>query len=188
MDLLCTIRLTFFIEIISFAIIFIVTCGMNKAFLDKFDESILVLLQNDARQSVSDIASSIGLSEPACYRRIRRLREDGIVDKEIAIVNPRVLGWPLSMMVLLSLETDRSQVIDKFVKRLQAIPEVLDIWYVTGDYDFVLHVIAQDMAYFETFARRVFHSDVHVKSFKTLVTMRHSKKYSPIPATSDTKR
>lgn len=161
---------------------------MNSHSLDKFDKSILVLLQRDARLSVSDIASSVGLSEPACYRRIRQLRDSGTIDREVAVIKPRIMGWPLSMLVLVTLETDRSQIMDELVKRLDAIPEVLDVWYVTGDHDLVLHVIAQDMEYFEDFARRALHSDTNVRSFKTLVVMRNCKRLSPIPAISNPDR
>jgi Lrp/AsnC family transcriptional regulator, leucine-responsive regulatory protein len=158
---------------------------MSKQILDKFDESILFLLQRDARLPVSNIAISVGLSEPACYKRIKRLRECGAIEREVVLVKPHVMGWPLSMLILITLETDRSQVIDQFVKRLQAIDEVLDVWYVTGDHDFVLHVVAQNMECYEQFARRVLHSDTNVRSFKTLVTMRHCKRLSPIPAIID---
>lgn len=154
---------------------------MGIKILDKFDKFILLVLQQDARQPVSEIASSVGLSEPACYRRIKQLREGGFIDREVAVIKPQVMGWPVSMLVLVSLETDRTQVIDEMVKRLQAIDEVLDVWYVTGDHDFVLHVIARDMEYFENFARRTLHSDANVRSFKTLVVMRHCKRLSAIP-------
>ncbi len=154
---------------------------MSNPILDKFDTAILALLQRDARQPITEIALSVGLSEPACYRRIKQLRENGVIDREVAVIKPQLMGWPVSMLVLVTLETDRTQVIDEWVKRLQGIDEVLDVWYVTGDHDFVLHVVARDMEYFENFARRVIHSNAHVQSFKTLVVMRHSKKLSPIP-------
>jgi Lrp/AsnC family transcriptional regulator, leucine-responsive regulatory protein len=155
---------------------------MKRPLLDKFDDAILALLQANARLPVAEIAAHIGLSEPACYRRIRQLRENGAIEREVAVVNASALGWPLGMIVLVSLETDRSSVVDKLLKRLQGIPEVLDVWYVTGDHDFVLQVIAQDMAHFETFARKALHSEANVKSFKTLVVMRHGKKQAAIPA------
>jgi Lrp/AsnC family transcriptional regulator, leucine-responsive regulatory protein len=155
---------------------------VKRPVLDKFDDAILALLQANARLPVADIAARIGLSEPACYRRIRQLRENGSIEREVAIVNASLLGWPLAMIVLVTLETDRSAVVDKLLKRLQAIPEVLNVWYVTGDHDFVLQVIAQDMAHFETFARKALHAEANVKSFKTLVVMRHGKKQAAIPA------
>lgn len=153
---------------------------MQKYRLDKFDSAILNLLQQDARMPVAEMAQTIGLSEPACYRRIRDLRLNGVIERETAVVKPSALGWPISMLVLVTLETDRTQMIDKLLKRLQNVPEVLDAWYVTGDHDIVLHVIAQDMAYFESFTRRVLHADVNVKSFKTLVVMRQGKKQAAI--------
>lgn len=155
---------------------------MGKHHLDKFDAAILALLQNDARLPVAEIAQTVGLSEPACYRRIRELRLNGVIEREVALVNPSAMGWPISMLVLVTLETDRTQIIDKLLKRLKSIAEILDAWYVTGDHDIVLHVVAQDMASFENFTRRVLHADVNVKSFKTLVVMRHGKKQAAIPA------
>ena len=161
---------------------------MENQGLDKFDESLLELLQRDAKQSMADVAAAVGLSEPACYRRIRRLRDTGVIEREVAIVRPRTMGWPLSMIVLVTLETDRSEVVDGLIRRMRPIGEVLDVWYVTGDQDLVLHVIARDMEYFDRFARRVLHSDANVRSFKTLVVMRHDKKLSPIPAMPGTGR
>lgn len=155
---------------------------MKRPVLDKFDDAILALLQQNARLPVADIARRIGLSEPACYRRIRLLRESDAIEREVVVVNAKALGWPLAMMVLVTLETDRCEVIDRLLKRLQGIAEVLDVWYVTGDHDFVLQVVAQDMAHFENFARRVLHAETNVKSFKTLVVMRHGKKQAAIPA------
>ena len=153
---------------------------MQKYRLDKFDSAILNLLQQDVRIPVAEIAQSVGLSEPACYRRIRELRLSGVIEREAAVVKPSALGWPISMLVLVTLETDRTQMIDKLLKRLHSVPEVLDAWYVTGDHDIVLNVIAQDMAYFENFTRRILHADVNVKSFKTLVVMRQGKKQAVI--------
>lgn len=120
---------------------------MENQGLDKFDESLLELLQRDAKQSMADVAAAVGLSEPACYRRIRRLRDLGVIEREVAIVRPRTMGWPLSMIVLVTLETDRSEVVDGLIRRMRPIGEVLDVWYVTGDQDLVLHVIARDMEY-----------------------------------------
>ena len=155
---------------------------MKRPVLDKFDDAILALMQDNSRLPVAQIARRIGLSEPACYRRMRQLRESGAIEREVAVVNAGALGWPIAMIVLVTLETDRCEVVDRMLKRLQGVPEVLDAWYVTGDHDFVLQVVARDMAHFENFARRVLHAETHVKSFKTLVVMRHGKKQAAIPA------
>ncbi|WED24301.1 Lrp/AsnC family transcriptional regulator [Vibrio sp. JC009] len=149
--------------------------------MDKIDLKILEQLQVDAKESMSSLAEKVGLSEPACYRRVRQLRASKLIEKEVAVVKPKTMGWPLSMMLLVQFETDKNQIVNQFINRINQAPEVLDSWYVTGDFDVVLQVIAKDMEAFDEFTQRVLHKDDSVKSVKTLVVMRHSKAAGPIP-------
>jgi Lrp/AsnC family leucine-responsive transcriptional regulator len=149
--------------------------------LDAFDLRILTALQRDARTPVSELAEEVGLSAPACYRRIRALRESGAVEREVALVSPGVMGWSVTMIVLVTLERDRGRIVDDLVRKLRAAPEVIDVWYVTGDHDLVLHVAAQNMSTYDAFTRRAIHAEEHVLSFKTLVVMQHPERASPLP-------
>ncbi|WP_220485956.1 Lrp/AsnC family transcriptional regulator [Psychromonas sp. SR45-3] len=149
--------------------------------MDNIDLKILHQLQTDARASIAEIAAQIGLSEPACYRRVRELRKSGVIEKEMAIIKPKNMGWPLSMMLLVELERDHSTIVNAFLSRINKQPEIIDSWFVTGDYDLVLQVIAADMEAFDQFTQQVLHKDNSVKNFKTLVVMRHSKAHGPIP-------
>ncbi|CCG06794.1 Transcriptional regulator, AsnC family [Pararhodospirillum photometricum DSM 122] len=153
--------------------------------MDRFDRLILEALQEDARLPMPALAERIGLSAPACYRRVRQLRESGAIEREMAVVAPRTQGWPLSMLVLVTLERDRGPIIDETLRRLRLAPEVIDAWYVTGDHDLVLRVVARDMERYEAFTREVLHADEHVRSFTTLVVMRHAKRLAPIPWAGD---
>jgi len=148
--------------------------------MDVSDLKILEQLQLDAKASMGTIAERVGLSEPACYRRVRQLRNSGLIEREIAIVKPKNMGWPLSMMLLVTFERDHNSVVNQFLARINQEPEVLDSWFVTGDFDVVLQVIATDMEAFDQFTQRVLHKDDCVKTFKTLVVMRHSKANGPI--------
>lgn len=150
--------------------------------MDVIDYKILEQLQIDAKSSMSALADQVGLSEPACYRRVRHLRKSGLIEREIAIVKPKNMGWPLSMMLLVTLERDHSSIVSQFLTRVNKEPEIIDSWYVTGDFDLVLQVIAKDMEAFDDFTQRVLHKDDSVKNFKTLVVMRHSKVIGPIPS------
>jgi len=127
------------------------------------------------------LAERVGLSAPACYRRVRALRDHGSIEREIALVAPRTMGWPVTMVVLVTLERDRGRIIDDIVARLQNAPEVTDVWYVTGDHDLVLHVAAKDMVSYDAFTHRILHADEHVRSFKTLVVMRETKRVAALP-------
>lgn len=132
-----------------------------------------------------DLAARVGLSAPACYRRVRALREAGAIEREVALVSPRTMGWPVTMVVLVTLERDRGRIVEEIVARLRQAPEVTDVWYVTGDHDLVLHVAATDMAGYDAFTHRVLHADEHVRSFKTLVVMRQAKRMGALPPAGD---
>lgn len=148
---------------------------------DSFDLRILTALQQDARLPMPELAERIGLSAPACYRRVRALRAAGAIEREVALVPPDRMGWPITMIVLVTLEHDRGWVVDELVTALKTAPEVMDVWYVTGDHDLVLHVAAQNMAGYDDFTRRILHADRHVRNFKTLVVMRHAKRAAALP-------
>lgn len=149
--------------------------------LSAFDLKILAILQNDARRPVAEIAAEIGLSPPACYRRIRTLRASGTLAREMALVAPSTMGWPISMIVMVTLERDKGWIVDELVATLKAAPEVMDVWYVTGDHDLVLQVAARDMTTYEAFTRRVLHGNDHVGSFKTLVVLQNPKRAAALP-------
>jgi Lrp/AsnC family leucine-responsive transcriptional regulator len=148
--------------------------------LDTFDLRILTALQRDARKPVIELAAEVGLSAPACYRRIRALRESGAIEREVAQVAPAVMGWSTTMIVLVTLERDKGRIVDDLIRKLRAAQEVIDVWYVTGDLDLVLHVAAQSMSTYDAFTRRALHAEEHVRSFKTLVVMQHPERAAPL--------
>ncbi|WP_323965732.1 Lrp/AsnC family transcriptional regulator [Aeromonas hydrophila] len=143
---------------------------------DKFDLLILAELQQDARLPIPELAHRVGLSAPACYRRVRALREAELIEREVALVAPATMGWPITMLVLVTLERDHGRIIDEMIASLQGEPEIMDLWYVTGEQDFVLQVAARDMQSYDLFTRRVLHAREQVRSFKTLVVMKQHKR------------
>jgi Lrp/AsnC family transcriptional regulator, leucine-responsive regulatory protein len=153
---------------------------INMTALDAFDLSILTVLQRNARTPISELAEQVGLSAPACYRRVRALRESGAIEREVALVAPGVMGWSVTMIVLVTLERDKGRIVDDLVRKLKSAEEVIDIWYVTGDYDLVLHVAAQNMSTYDAFTRRVLHAEEYVRSFKTLVVLQQPKRVAPL--------
>lgn len=139
--------------------------------LDPFDLKILSVLQKDNRVTSDQLGQIVGLSPTACQRRMKKLREDGVIAADVSILSPSALGRQFTTLVQVSLERERADIIDKFKASIRATPEIMSGFYVTGEADFVLVVSAYDMEDFEQFTRRFFYDNPHIKSFKTMVVI-----------------
>jgi Lrp/AsnC family transcriptional regulator, leucine-responsive regulatory protein len=157
----------------------------TKYQLDSRDLQLLEMLQSDAELPMAKLAEAVGLSAPACYRRVRMMRGAGFIRRTVAVVARKTMGWPLLMIVLVKLETERATVIDQLFQRIKRTPQVLEAHYVTGDYDFALKVVAIDMESFDELMRKVLYASGIVRTYKTLVTIREVKEVSPVPRTPE---
>ena len=144
----------------------------ESAALDRFDRALLDLVARDNLTPARSLAAKVGLSESAVLRRLRRLRADGVITADVAIVRPAALGLALTMHVLVQMERENSTVLDAFARKMLRRPEVHGAWYVTGDSDFVLLVRVADMAAYERFSRATLNDDSNVRAFRTLITIR----------------
>ena len=131
----------------------------EKSDLDRFDLHLLELLQRDSRQPASVLAETVGLSAPACYRRIRRLREIGAIEGEVAIVKPRTLGWNLSVIVTVMLDREDGPTIRELMAKIVDHPQVVDCTNVTGEIDLIVRMVARDMEHYDDAALKLFAND-----------------------------
>ncbi|SDR36967.1 transcriptional regulator, AsnC family [Rhizobiales bacterium GAS113] len=145
--------------------------SMQPGPLDAFDLRILDILQRDNRTPQRRIGELVNLSAPAVQRRIKRMEEEGLIAANVAILAPEKLGRPLSVIIEVSVESERIDHLDAAKAAFRAAPEVQQCYYVTGDVDFVLIVLVADMAEYEALTRRLFFGNHNVKKFRTLVTM-----------------
>ncbi|EIM72908.1 AsnC family transcriptional regulator [Nitratireductor aquibiodomus RA22] len=140
--------------------------------IDHFDQKLLALVQKNNLQPARELAEAVGLSESAVLRRLRRMRSEGVIVADVAVVNPAIAGEAVTIHTLVSLERERSFDLDAFVRKIRQRPEVKKIWYVTGEVDFVLLLRLPGMDQYADFVQEVFHADENVKSFKTIVAIR----------------
>ncbi|MCC8946639.1 Lrp/AsnC family transcriptional regulator [Bradyrhizobium sp. Arg62] len=148
---------------------------------DRTDARILEIVQKNNRLTSDMIGELAGLSATACQRRLKRLRSDGIIESDVSIVSPKAVGRPIQMLVSVTLERERSDIIDKFKKAIKSSVDVVNGFYVTGDADFVLYVTARTMEDYEQFTRRFFYENSDIKGFKTMVIMDRVKAGFAIP-------
>lgn len=148
---------------------------------DRIDARILEIVQKNNRLTSDVIGELAGLSATACQRRLKRLRSEGIIESDVSIVSPKAVGNPIQMLVLVSLERERSDIIDRFKKAIKSSAEVVNGFYVTGDADFVLYITARTMEDYEQFTRRFFYENPDIKGVKTMVIMDRVKAGFAVP-------
>lgn len=149
--------------------------------LDRLDAHLLAEIQRNNKTSSDVLGETVGLSATAVQRRLKRLREEGVIESDVAIVNPKAIGQNVQMIVMVGLERERSDIIDRFKQSIRATPQVMAGYYVTGDADFVLIVTTEDMERYELFTRSFFYGNADIKWFKTMVVMDRVKASFALP-------
>jgi len=121
--------------------------------LDRVDRKILEIMQADGSLAVSEIAARVGLSQTPCWRRIQRLRSDGIIAAVVALVRPEAIGLGLTVFVEIEAPDHSPAWLGLFTEAVVARPEVLEVHRMAGDLDYLLRVAVPDMAAFDAFYR-----------------------------------
>lgn len=152
---------------------------MNE--LDRADMALLDAVQKNNRLTSDELADIAHLSPTACQRRLKRLRAEGVIEADVSVVSPKAVGRHLTMIVLVSLERERADIVDRFKTAIRNTREVMIGYYVTGDADFMLVVTARDMEDYEQFTRRFFYENHDIKGFKTMVAMDRVKAGFVVP-------
>ncbi|MDH5033147.1 MULTISPECIES: Lrp/AsnC family transcriptional regulator [Chryseobacterium] len=152
---------------------------MNE--LDQFDLQILEILQKNNLTPQRDIGEHIGLSAAAVQRRIKRMRETGIVKADVSVIDTEKVKHSVTLIVEVFLERDKIDLIDQAQRLFTSAPEVQQCYYVTGESDFVLIIVVSSMKDYEQLTRRIFYGNDNIKHFRTLVSMNTVKSGLEIP-------
>jgi Lrp/AsnC family transcriptional regulator len=123
--------------------------------LDRFDREILRLIAEDASLSLADIASKVGLTQTPCWKRIRRMEQDGVILRRVALLDPAKVGLPVSVFVEIETADHSSDWLTRFAKVIEQTPEIVDAWRMSGDVDYLLHVVVSDIAAYDAFYRKL---------------------------------
>jgi DNA-binding Lrp family transcriptional regulator len=143
--------------------------------LDPFDLAILRILQKDNTVPQRVIGEQVNLSAPSVQRRIKRLEASGVIAAQTATVDPAGFGPALTIVVQVELNVETGGAIDVVKQSFIDAPEIQQCYYVTGEADFVLIILVQDMSEYEALTQRLFFSNETIKKFKTFVTMDRTK-------------
>ena len=149
--------------------------------LDAADRRILRALQRDGRLPIVALAEQVGLSATPCQRRVRRLEETGLIQGYSARLDAARLGLPLQAFVQVALESHSEEVAERFHAALAQRPEVLAAYAMSGDMDYLLHVLAPDMEAFGDFATRALLRMPGVKETRSSFVLATLKQGGEVP-------
>jgi DNA-binding Lrp family transcriptional regulator len=139
--------------------------------MDDKDLAILRLVQGNAQLTAEAIGLEIGLSTPAVQKRLKKLRDTGVIEKDIAVLSPKALGRDMTVIVQVVLERENRQRLDAFKRRMRAAPQVQQCYYATGEADFILVIVVRDIKEYESFTEEYFFDESNVSRFTSSVVM-----------------
>ncbi|MEC9415903.1 MAG: Lrp/AsnC family transcriptional regulator [Pseudomonadota bacterium] len=117
--------------------------------IDNFDKKLLATLQKDGRISNVELAEAVNLSESACLRRVRTLEEKGFIDRFVALLDQKRVGLTDTVFVHIVLKREEKSELLAFEEAVKEIPEILECYLMTGEFDYLLHIVVANMADFE---------------------------------------
>ena len=148
--------------------------------LDAADRRILALLQADAGLSLAEISERVGLSQTPCWKRIQKLEAAGVITGRVALVDQEKIGLGLSVFVFIEAGEQTKEWQASFAATLRGMPEVVEVYRLAGDYDYVLRVVVADMKSFDRFYRRLIKT-AELKNVTSRFAMEKIKAITALP-------
>ncbi len=123
--------------------------------LDPTDRAILRLIAQDAALSFQEIAEQVGLTATPCWKRIKRMEESGVIRSRVALLDADLLGLPVSVFVSVETSDHSAEWLARFAQTVADTPQIVGAWRMSGDVDYLLHVIVPDIAAYDSFYRNL---------------------------------
>src|SRR3979411_2269026 len=148
--------------------------------LDAIDRKILMVLQEDASLSVAEIGDRVGLSSTPCWKRIQRLEADGVIQRRVALVDQNKVGLGITVFVSVESADHSEGWLKKFADAVSAMPEVMELYRMAGDVDYMLRVVVADMPSFDVFYKKLIGA-VPLKNVTSRFAMEKIKSVTALP-------
>ncbi|HEX4847722.1 MAG TPA: Lrp/AsnC family transcriptional regulator [Novosphingobium sp.] len=153
----------------------------QTAQLDSIDWAILEVLQADAALAVHEVGDRVGLSSNACWRRIRRLEDSGIIARRVALLDPEKLGLATTVFVAIRTNRHDPQWLEAFSQGVAAIPEISECHRMAGDVDYLLKIVVRDIAHYDRIYRRLIAAVPDIADVSSSFSMEKMKATTALP-------
>jgi DNA-binding Lrp family transcriptional regulator len=144
--------------------------------LDRTDRKILELLQLDCRITIKELAEKLHLSNTPVYERVKKLERSGIIKNYVAILDPEKIDRSMTVFISILLTKHTRDVVDKFQEKALALPEVMEFYYTSGNFDAMLKIMVKDMNAFQYFIQEKLSKFEHVTRFNSTFVIASSEK------------
>nr|WP_315249203.1 Lrp/AsnC family transcriptional regulator [uncultured Duganella sp.] len=144
--------------------------------IDELDRRILRELRNDGRLSNTKLAEKVGLSTTPCWNRVRALEEGGMIEGYTALISQTALGYPDTVIIEVTLDRHDDDIFEKFGQALAMLPEVMEAYLLTGDYDYLIKVAVAGTAGYEEFLRKKLYKLPGLKHSRSTFVLRCLKR------------
>jgi Lrp/AsnC family transcriptional regulator len=148
--------------------------------MDSTDRKILSIIQEDASLAVAEVAARVNLSQTPCWRRIQKLEESGVIQKRVALVDPQALGLDLTVFVEVQSPDHSKEWMDGFAEVLSRMPEVMEVYRMAGDVDYLLRISVANMAAYDDFYQSLI-AQVPLKNVTSRFAMERMKYTTAYP-------
>ena len=157
-----------------------VSKDVQPADLDDVDRRLLALLHADARMSNSALADAVGIAASTCHGRVRRLQDIGVIRGYYADIDPAAIGLSLQAMVSVTLQSNARSKIRNFIQQIRRKPQVMDVYFLAGADDFIIHVAARDTDDLRAFVVENLNADADVAGTQTSLIFEHLRGAAPL--------
>ena len=152
--------------------------------LNRTDRHLLAELQRDTTRNQSELAELVGMSRTSCWRRIRDFEDAGVIDRQVALLNPKKAGFNLEVLLFVAMTEHSDENRESFERHVSLLPEVMECFSVSGDRDYLLQVIAKDMESYNEFLNAEILRHKAVQSASSTFVLRRVKYSTALPLES----
>jgi len=149
--------------------------------LTRSDRRLLIELQRDATRKQSELADTVGMSRTSCWRRIRDFEEAGLIERQVALLNPKAAGFNIQVLLFVAMTEHTDENRHSFERHVSLLPEVTECFSVSGDRDYVLHVVVENMDTYNEFLNRQILRHAAVRSASSTFVLRRVKYSTALP-------
>jgi Lrp/AsnC family transcriptional regulator len=129
--------------------------SQGSSCVDRIDRKILALLQRDSRLTAEAVGEKVGLSKAPCWRRIQRLWASGVIQRSVALVDPKLVNLKTTVFVMVKTSSHSAEWIEHFARAVQRIPEVIELHRMSGDVDYLLRIVVPDIGGYDAVYKKM---------------------------------